>query len=232
MFTRVSSGLKSRWTKALIFLLCLVPFARSVAVAFAYVLQPDLNTGLWRFLVPSLPPNPLDFFTHLTGDWTIRLIVATLSITPLRKLLGVPDLIRFRRMIGLFAFFYGCLHFLTYLWFDKLFDFHEIWKDVAKRPFITAGFTAFVLMVPLALTSTKGWIRRLGGKRWQRLHRLIYVTAAAAVVHYYWLVKSDIRLPVLYGVLVAALLLYRLVTSVTRRARQRAAAVKPAPAET
>ena len=112
-------------------------------------------------------------------------------------------------MIGLFAFFYGCLHFLTYLWFDKLFDLHEIWKDVAKRPFITAGFTAFVLMVPLALTSTKGWIRRLGGKRWQRLHRLIYVTAIAGVVHYYWLVKSDIRLPVLYGALVAVLLLYR-----------------------
>jgi sulfoxide reductase heme-binding subunit YedZ len=224
--------LKSPWTKILVFLLCLLPFAHLVAVALAYVLQPDLGTGLWHFLVPSLPPNPLDFFTHLTGDWTIRLIVITLAITPLRKLLGVPDLIRFRRPIGLFVFFYGCLHFLTYLWFDKLFDFHEIWKDVAKRPFITAGFTAFVLMVPLALTSTQGWIRRLGGKRWQRLHRLIYVTAIAAVVHYYWLVKSDIRLPLLYGVLVAVLLLYRLVTSVARRVRQQAASVKPAPAET
>jgi len=232
MFNRVSSGLKSRWTKVLIFLLCLAPFAHLVAVALAYVLQPDLSGIVWRILVPSLPPNPLDFFTHLTGDWTIRFIVATLAITPLRKLLGVPDLIRFRRMLGLFAFFYGCLHFLTYLWFDKLFDFHEIWKDVAKRPFITAGFTAFVLMVPLALTSTRGWIRRLGGKRWQRLHRLIYVTAVAAVVHYYWLVKSDIRLPVLYGALVAVLLLYRLVTSVTRRVRQQAASLKPAPAET
>ncbi|HEY9139438.1 MAG TPA: protein-methionine-sulfoxide reductase heme-binding subunit MsrQ [Bryobacteraceae bacterium] len=220
-----------KWTKALVFLLCLLPFAHLVAVALAYVTQPDLHTGLWRFLVPSLPPNPLDFFTHLTGNWTLRLVVITLAVTPLRKLLGVPDLIRFRRMIGLFAFFYGCLHFLTYLWFDKLFDFHEIWKDVAKRPFITAGFTAFVLMVPLALTSTKGWIRRLGGKRWQRLHRLIYVTAIAAVVHYYWLVKSDIRLPVLYGVLVAVLLLYRLVVSVTRHARQRAATVSPAPAQ-
>jgi sulfoxide reductase heme-binding subunit YedZ len=224
--------LRSHWTKTLLFLLCLMPFAHLVAVALAYVLQPDLSTGLWHYLVPSLPPNPLDFFTHLTGDWTIRLIVATLAITPLRKLLGVPDLIRFRRPLGLFAFFYGCLHFLTYLWFDKLFDFHEIWKDVAKRPFITAGFTAFVLMVPLALTSTKGWIRRMGGKRWQRLHRLIYVTAIAAVVHYYWLVKSDIRLPVLYGVLVAVLLLYRLVVSLMRRPRQRTASVKPAPAET
>jgi len=224
--------LKSPWTKILLFVLCLLPFAHLVAVALAYVLEPDLTTGLWRFLVPSLPPNPLDFFTHLTGDWTIRLIVITLAITPLRKLLGVPDLIRFRRPIGLFAFFYGSLHFLTYLWFDKLFDFHEIWKDVAKRPFITAGFTAFVLMVPLALTSTKGWIRRLGGKRWQRLHRLIYGTAIAAVVHYYWLVKSDVRLPLFYGALVAVLLLYRLVVSLMRRARQRTATVGGAAAET
>ena len=224
--------LKSPWTKILLFVLCLLPFAHLVAVALAYVLEPDLTTGLWRFLVPSLPPNPLDFFTHLTGDWTIRLVVITLAITPLRKLLGVPDLIRFRRPIGLFAFFYGSLHFLTYLWFDKLFDFHEIWKDVAKRPFITAGFTAFVLMVPLALTSTKGWIRRLGGKRWQRLHRLIYGTAIAAVVHYYWLVKSDVRLPLFYGALVAVLLLYRLVVSLMRRARQRTATVGGAAAET
>jgi len=223
--------LKSPWTKVLLFVLCLMPFAHLVTVALAYILQPDLSTGLWRFLVPSLPPNPLDFFTHLTGDWTIRLIVITLAVTPVRKLLGVPDLIRFRRPLGLFAFFYGCLHFLTYLWFDKLFDFHEIWKDVAKRPFITAGFTAFVLLVPLALTSTKGWIRRLGGKRWQRIHRLIYVTAIAAVVHYYWLVKSDIRLPLLYGSLVAVLLLYRLAVSLMRRARQRAGAAKPAPAK-
>jgi sulfoxide reductase heme-binding subunit YedZ len=180
----------------------------------------------------DLTPNPLEYITHFTGNWTIRLLVATLAITPLRKLLAVPDLIRFRRMVGLFAFFYGCLHFLTYLWFDKLFDFHEIWKDVAKRPFITAGFTALMLMLPLALTSTKGWIRRLGGKRWQRLHRLIYVSAVAAVVHYYWLVKSDIRLPVLYGSLVAVLLLYRLVTSLMRRARQRTAAMGAAPART
>jgi|SRR5208283_528253 len=223
---------KSRWTKIVVFLLCLAPFGHLVAVALAYVLQPDLTGVVWRVLVPSLPPNPLDFFTHLTGNWTLRLIVITLTITPLRKLLGIPDLIRFRRMIGLFAFFYGCLHLLTYLWFDKLFDFHEIWKDVAKRPFITAGFTAFVLMLPLALTSTKGWIRRLGGKRWQRLHRLIYATAVAGVIHYYWLVKSDIRLPVLYAALVAALLLYRAVSSILRRARRNVTMAKPAPAET
>ncbi|MGB9458181.1 MAG: protein-methionine-sulfoxide reductase heme-binding subunit MsrQ [Bryobacteraceae bacterium] len=224
--------LKSRWTKVFVFVLCLVPCGHLVAVVLAYILQPDLSGIVWRFLVPTLPPNPLDFFTHLTGNWTLRLIVVTLSITPLRKLLALPELIRFRRMIGLFAFFYGCLHFLTYLWFDKLFDFHAIWKDVGKRPFITAGFTAFVCMVPLALTSTKGWIRRLGGKRWQRLHRLIYVTAVAGVVHYYWLVKSDIRLPMLYGALVAVLLLYRMVVSLMKRAQQRTEAAKPVPAET
>jgi len=224
--------LKSRWTKVFAFLLCLVPFGHLVAVVLAYILQPDLSGIVWRFLVPTLPPNPLDFFTHLTGNWTLRLIVVTLSITPLRKLLAVPELIRFRRMIGLFAFFYGCLHFLTYLWFDKLFDFHAIWKDVGKRPFITAGFTAFVCMLPLAMTSTAGWIRRLGGKRWQRLHRLIYVTAVAGVVHYYWLVKSDIRLPMLYGALVAVLLLYRMVVSLMKRSQQRTASAKPVPAET
>ena len=223
--------LKSKRAKAAVFLLCLLPFAHLAAVLFACLDQPDMTGPVWRILVPSLPPNPLDFFTHLTGDWTLRFLVITLAITPLRKLLGLADLIRFRRPLGLFAFFYGCLHLLTYLWFDKLFDFHEIWKDVARRRFITVGFAAFVLMAPLALTSTKRWIRRLGGKRWQLLHRLIYVSAFAGVVHYYWLVKSDIRLPALYAALVAVLLLYRLVSSIMRRMRQRTAATKPAPVE-
>jgi sulfoxide reductase heme-binding subunit YedZ len=114
-------------------------------------------------------------------------------------------------MLGLFAFFYGTLHFLTYIWLDKFFDLHDMWKDVYKRPFITAGFAAFVLMIPLAVTSTAGWVRRLGGKRWQLLHRLIYFSAIAGVVHYYWLVKSDIRQPVLYGALAGVLLLHRVI---------------------
>ncbi len=164
----------------------------------------------WRIWHQDVTPNPVEFITHFTGDWTIRLLVATLAITPLRKLLRVPDLIRFRRLIGLFAFFYACLHFATYIWLDHDFDMDAIVKDVAKRPYVTAGFTAFVLMIPLAITSTTGWIRRLGGKRWQRLHQLIYVSAIAAVIHYYWLVKSDIRLPALYGLLVALELGYRL----------------------
>lgn len=185
--------LRSRWLKAVIFVALLAPAG---------------YLG-WRFYNQDLGANPLEHITHFTGDWTIRLLAATLAITPLRKLLRAPNLIRFRRMIGLYAFFYGCLHFLTYLWLDKLFDPHEILKDIAKRPFITVGFAAFLLMLPLALTSTAGWIRRLGGKRWQALHRLVYASAIAGVIHYYWLVKSDIRLPLLYGAIVGALLLYR-----------------------
>ena len=183
-----------RARKAALFLLCLAP----------------LGWLAWRAWRQELTANPIEYITHFTGDWTLRFVVATLAVTPLRKRLGLAGLIRYRRMIGLFAFFYGSLHFLTYIWLDNFFDIHEIVKDVAKRPFITAGFTAFVLMVPLAVTSTAGWIRRLGGRRWERLHRLIYVTAIAAVAHYYWLVKSDIRLPVFYGTLVALLLAYRL----------------------
>jgi methionine sulfoxide reductase heme-binding subunit len=185
--------LRSRWFKAIVFLAFLAPAG---------------YLG-WRNYIDDLGANPLEYITHFTGDWTIRFICMTLAITPLRKLLGMPDLIRFRRMIGLYAFFYGCLHFTAYLWLDKLFDFHEIVKDIGKRPFITMGFASFVLMLPLAITSTKGWIRRMGGKRWQLLHRLVYFAGIAAVVHYYWLVKSDVRLPLLYGAIVAVLLLYR-----------------------
>jgi len=185
--------LRRRWVKVLAFLLCLVP----------------LGWLGWRAWNQDLSANPIEFITHFTGDWTLRFLVITLAVTPLRKLLALPDLIKFRRMLGLFAFFYGCLHFTTYIWLDKFFDVPEMLHDVAKRPFITAGFTAFVLMIPLALTSTTGWIRRLGGKRWQRLHRLIYISAVAGVVHYYWLVKSAVTRPVFYGVLVALALLIR-----------------------
>jgi len=180
--------------KALLFLAGLLPAARLV----------------WLGLHNRLGANPIEFITHETGDWTLIFLVLTLTITPARRLLGRPELIRYRRMLGLFAFFYGCLHFTTYIWLDKFFDIAAMLKDVRKRKFITIGFTGFVLMLPLALTSTAGWIRRLGGKRWQMLHRLIYLSAIAGVVHYYWLVKSDIRKPVFYGTLVALLLLYRL----------------------
>jgi sulfoxide reductase heme-binding subunit YedZ len=151
----------------------------------------------------------MEYITHQTGDWTLIFIVTTLAVTPARKLLKVPELIRFRRMLGLFAFFYGFLHFSTWIGLDKFFDWADMLADVRKRTFITAGFTGFVLMIPLALTSTAGWIRRLGGRRWLALHRLIYVTAVVGVVHYYWLVKSDVHKPLFYAALVTLLLALR-----------------------
>jgi methionine sulfoxide reductase heme-binding subunit len=185
--------LLSKWAKVAVFLISLSP----------------LGYLLCRAYHGELTANPVEFIQHFTGDWTLRFLLITLSVTPLRRILNVPDLIRFRRMLGLFAFFYVCLHFLTYIGPDQSFDLGGMWKDVAKRPFITVGFLGFVLLIPLALTSTKGWIRRLGGKRWQALHRLIYVSAICGVVHYYWLVKSDHRLPLLYGAILVVLLLYR-----------------------
>jgi len=192
--------LVSKWSKVSVFLLCLSPLG---------------YLGL-RAYHGQLTANPVEYIQHFTGDWTLRFLLFTLSITPLRKLLNVPDLIRFRRMLGLFAFSYVCLHFLTYIGPDQSFDLGGMWKDVVKRPFVTVGFLGFVLLIPLALTSTKGWIRRLGGKRWQALHRLIYGTALCGVIHYYWLVKSDHRLPLLYAAILAVLLLYRLVDSLLK----------------
>jgi sulfoxide reductase heme-binding subunit YedZ len=158
-----------------------------------------------------------------TGTWTLRFLAVTLAITPIRRWAGW-NLQRFRRMFGLFAFFYGTLHFLTYVWLDQFFVMSDILKDIAKRPFITMGFAAFVLMVPLAFTSTTGWIRRLG-RRWQTLHRLIYGSAIGGVIHYWWLVKADTSRPFRYGVIVAILLAARLAWS-WRTAR--AVAVRPA----
>jgi sulfoxide reductase heme-binding subunit YedZ len=231
--------LRSRWTKVLIWLLCLAPLGWMVARALgfdggqmiiAFKGHGLVFNGGIEDALGNLTANPLEYITHFTGDWTIRLIVITLAVTPLRKLLHLPDFIRFRRLIGLFAFFYGCLHFSTWLFLDKLFDpagmLQGMLKDVVKRPFITAGFSALLAMLPLAITSTTGWIRRLGGKRWQKLHRLVYFSAIAGVVHYYWLVKSDIRLPVMYGAMVAVLLAYRigawLIGRSARPARKRA----------
>ena len=195
--------LSSKWLKVLVFLLCLVP------------------VGLvgWRALHGDLTANPIEFITHATGDWTLRFLLITLAITPLRMLLRLPELTRFRRMLGLFAFFYACLHFSTWLVLDKFFDMSEIWKDVLKRRFITVGFAAFLLLIPLALTSTAGWIRRLGGKRWQALHRLIYPSAALGVIHYYWLVKSAVIRPLTYAAILAVLLLYRLIAWLANRRR-------------
>jgi sulfoxide reductase heme-binding subunit YedZ len=205
--------LNSKWTKPAVFLLCLVP----------------LGLLGWRARHGGLGANPIEFITHATGDWTLRFLIITLCVTPFRKILALPELIRFRRMLGLFAFFYACLHFTTYIWLDKFFDLSEMWKDIAKRKYITVGFTAFVLLIPLAITSTAGMIRRLGGKRWQMLHRLIYVSAILGVIHYYWLVKSAVIKPLIYAAIVGVLLLWRLLNSISngKQSGARVAAQRP-----
>ncbi|HYE87887.1 MAG TPA: protein-methionine-sulfoxide reductase heme-binding subunit MsrQ [Vicinamibacterales bacterium] len=193
--------------KPVVWLLCLAPLAYLI-----YSLYLDLGA------------NPVETITNFTGIWTLRLIMVTLAITPLRWLTGVNQLVNYRRLVGLFAFFYGFLHFMTFFFFDHQFDFAGMWEDVRLRPYITAGFVAFVLMIPLALTSTNGWIRRLGGRKWNLLHRLIYITAIAAVLHYYW--KVSIKLPPVnprnYAILVAILLGWRVWRNF---ARQRASEV-------
>src|SRR6185437_11014423 len=177
-----------------------------------------------------LGANPIDVITRTPGRWTLTFLLITLSVTPVRKLSGLTWLIRYRRMLGLFAFFYGSLHLMTYVWLDKFFNVHEMLHDIAKRRFIAAGMTAWFLMLPLALTSTTGWIRRIGGKRWQRLHRLIYLSAAAGVVHFIWLVKADLRRPLTYGTVLVVLLGYRFATWLAGHVKAKASSRQPAPA--
>ena len=194
---------------------------------------------VWAIATGNLSPNPLSDITNETGLWTLRFLCITLAVTPLRRLTGWIAVVRFRRMFGLFAFFYGTLHFLTYLVADRFasLDFPDgivawstlgnlagsVWEDIYKRPYITIGFTAFTCMVPLAATSTAGMVRRLGGKRWKALHRLIYVSAIAGVVHYWWLVKADVSSPQRYSLIVGGLLLFRLVWARFRGAAPAAA---------
>lgn len=206
--------MKARYFKPVVFLACLVPVASLT----------------WRGFHAELGANPIEAITHGTGDWTLRFLLITLAVTPLRKLTRQYWLINFRRMFGLYAFFYGTLHLMTYVWLDKFFDVHEMLRDIAKRRFITAGMTAFALMIPLALTSTKWAIRKLGGKRWQLLHRLVYASAAAGVIHYIWLVKADLRKPLEYAALLAALVTYRFVEQGFSRMKPSASAL-PAKAQ-
>jgi len=186
--------MKLSFLKPAAFLLCLIPFGQL----------------LYNGYRGDLGANPIETITHFTGSWTLIFLLLTLGVTPLRKLTGWTGLIKLRRMLGLFAFFYVLLHFSTYLVLDHFFDFERIAKDILKRPYVTVGFTGFVLMIPLALTSTAGMIRRLG-KRWQQLHRLVYLVGIAGVIHFYWLVKADIRRPLQYGAVLALLLGYRIV---------------------
>ena len=179
-----------RCVKLCVFAACLIP----------------LGLLVWRAVMGDLTANPIEYITHRTGDWTLRFLLLTLAVTPLRKLMGWSQLASFRRMLGLFAFFYATLHFSTYLVLDFFFDFELILDDVIERRYVTAGFFGFVSLVPLAATSTKAMIRRLGGERWRSLHRLAYVAAVAGVVHYFWLVKIDVLPPLTYAVILAVLL--------------------------
>lgn len=177
--------------KSIAFMLALVPF-----FALAYLVATDQLV------------EPLQYITRNTGSWTLYFLCITLAVTPLRRLSGWNWLLKLRRMMGLYAFFYALLHFTTFLWFDHFFDVQEMLKDVVKRPFITVGFTAFVLLVPLAVTSTNAMVRRLGGKRWQLLHKLVYVIAPLGILHFWWMRagKHDFNKPILFGLIVLALL--------------------------
>lgn len=198
--------------KAAVFVVALLPFLR-------------LAAGV---PLDWLGVNPIELITRSTGTWTLVFLLVTLAVTPLRRLTGWNWLIRLRRMLGLFAFFYGALHFTTYLWLDQFFDVAAIAKDIVKRPFITVGFAAFVLMLPLAFTSTNAMVRRLGGRRWSTLHKAIYAIAVLGVVHYWWLVKRDLTQPILYALVCALLLGFRMVWR-WRESRRSAAKLRPRP---
>jgi methionine sulfoxide reductase heme-binding subunit len=204
-----------RVVKPAAFVGCLVPAALIIAGVF--------NGGLGA--------DPIKEITHRTGKTALVMLMLTLGVTPMRRITGLGALVNLRRMLGLFAFFYATLHFATYIVLDQFFAFGEILVDIGKRPYITVGFTAFVLLIPLAITSTNGWIRRLGGRRWSRLHQLVYVSAAGGVLHYLWLVKADTRTPIIYGLVLVGLLSTRLIGKKRRRvAPASASGLGPVPA--
>ena len=200
-------ALRMRWiVKPLLWIVCLTPAARLLIGA----LRDDLGA------------NPIEALTLTTGFWTLVLLMATLAVTPLRRLTGWNRLVQLRRPLGLFAFFYVTLHFLVYIVLDQFFAFGYIIEDIAERPYITVGFTAFLLLIPLAITSTRGWIRRMG-RNWQRLHRVLYLAAGLGVLHFFWKVKADTREPLLFAGILAVLLASRLPTWLRRRRAARAA---------
>lgn len=180
--------------KATLFILCLGP----------------LTSLVYGLLADTLGANPIEALTRSLSDWTLRFLLITLAVTPLRRLTGLNWLVRLRRMLGLFTFFYAFLHFTSYVWLDQFFDLADIWKDIVKRPFITVGFASFLLLIPLAATSTNAMIKLLGGRRWQALHRMVYAIAGFGVLHYWWMVKKDITQPAIYAGVLALLLGVRL----------------------
>jgi sulfoxide reductase heme-binding subunit YedZ len=165
---------------------------------------------LWDVYSGRVGANPLEFVTRTTGMLALIFLILSLAVTPVRKISGLNVVVKFRRMLGLFAFFYAFLHLTTYIWFDRFFNLRSTLQDIAQRPFIAVGMTAFVLMIPLAITSTNKMVKRLGGKRWAQLHRIVYFAGVAAIVHFWMLVKSDTRLPLTFGFILALLLGYRL----------------------
>jgi sulfoxide reductase heme-binding subunit YedZ len=187
---------------------------------------------LFALLTGRVMGDQVKFMQHVTGDTVLTCLMLTLAITPLRRLTGWNEIIRVRRLIGLTAFWYACLHLTTYLVFDQSLSLMEIAKDIAKHPWVLVGFAGFLCLVPLAITSTTGWVRRLGGKRWQRLHRLVYVAATAGVLHYFWLVKKDIYWPLMYGVVLLLLLSSRVWLARERSRSRRGSPLGEAEAET
>ena len=175
-----------------------------------------------------LGANPYEFATRTTGALALLFLILSLAVTPLRKMLGLPWMVKLRRMLGLFGFFYAFLHLLTYVWFDKFFGVKAIIEDVAKRPFITVGMASFILLIPLAITSTQKMVKRLGGRTWNRLHRLVYVAAAGGALHYYMLVKADTREPLMFAAALALLLIYRILNKYLPRYTERASAARKA----
>jgi sulfoxide reductase heme-binding subunit YedZ len=215
---------QSQWVRRVLkpvaFVLCLLPAALAV----------------WDGFTGGLGANPIEEITHRTGITTLTLLMVTLAVTPARVLLDVPALVLLRRMLGLFAFFYVASHFSIYL-FDQFFSLEFILEDILERPYVTVGFTSFVLLIPLAVTSTNGWVKRLGGKRWQLLHRLVYVAAAGGVLHFLWKVKAEEQRPVVYGLVLVGLLGFRLWTirrsqKRRRRTADEVAAPAPSPVQT
>ncbi len=200
--------------KPLVFVLCLIPLAFLVFDA----------------LTNNLGANPIEKITRRSGDWALRMLLITLAVTPMRILLQQPWLLRLRRMLGLFAFFYACLHITSYMVLDQFFAWDDIVKDIIKRPFITVGFIAFVLLIPLAITSTNNMIKRLGAVRWQRLHKLVYLIACLGVLHYFWMVKADLRSPLIHATILAMLLGYRVWVKRQQLVKQRIDLVNKSPA--
>lgn len=188
----VQELLKSKFAKPLVFVLCLLP----------------LSSIIWRIFYGDLGANPVETITHATGDWTLRFLLITLAISPFRQWLGLSALLRFRRMLGLYVFFYVCIHFSIWFIADHSFDFAEMIEDIIKRPYITIGFSAFVLLIPLAVTSNNAMVRKLG-RRWKKLHQLVYPILILGVLHYLWLVKADYLEPGIYALIAAVLLLQR-----------------------